>query len=30
MQKNLKIRFRSRKTDLKNLMTESQDWWPAD
>jgi catalase-peroxidase len=28
MQKNLKIRFRSRKNRFKNLMTESQDWWP--
>lgn len=25
-----KLDFEALKTDLKNLMTESQDWWPAD
>ena len=30
MQKNLKLNFKSLKKDLNNLMTNSQDWWPAD
>jgi len=31
MQKNLKkLNLEDLKNDLKNLMTDSQDWWPAD
>ena len=29
MQKNLKL-ISSFKKDLNDLMTDSQDWWPAD
>lgn len=28
--KNLKIDYYALKADIKNVLTDSQDWWPAD